>query len=211
MGGGTFMNTSSRTFLFIAIFSLALIFYMLLPVIYEFFEPAGRSRLWMESSETGGLEFMLLILISALTALVLTFLSDSVYAKFRRWRRYNPKIGEILVALNYISEEELNKALAQQKLRLGEILVKGGRITLQQWRLALELQKDENKRIGEILRAQGAISEKDLRWALNEKNKKIGGILKEMNLITDYDIDCALMVEKKGRMDKSGRIIDMGD
>jgi len=61
----------------------------------------------------------------------------------------------------------------------------------------------------EVLLELGFISERDLRWALEERNKKVGMILKEMKLVSDYDIDCALMLEQRGRLDKSGRIIDM--
>jgi hypothetical protein len=153
-GNGDFVNTTSKAYLFAAIFSLCLVFFLLLPVVYDVFAPSGRTGLWLENSENSGAEFLLLVLISTLTAFGLTSLINSGYVRIRNWRRYHPKIGE-------------------------------------------------------ILKEQGAISEKELRWALNEKNKKLGVILKEMSLVTDFDIDCALMLEKKGRMDKSGNIIDI--
>lgn len=203
------MNTISKAYLFIAIFSLCLILYMILPVAYDFFAPSGKPKLWLENSENTGTEFLLLLLFSTLAAFGLTSLIDSCYARIRKWRFYRPKIGEIMKALDFISEKDLRKALAQQKLRLSDILVQAGHITSEQKDLALALQKKKNKMIGEILIELGFITKKELFWALEERNKKIGSILKEMNLVSDYDIDCALMLEKKGRMDKSGKIIDM--
>lgn len=203
------MNTISKAYLFIAIFSLCLISYLFLPVAYDFFTPSDRSKLWLENSESTGTEFILLLLFSTLTAFGLTSLIDYFYARTRKWRSYRPKLGEIMKALDFISEEDLRKALAQQKLRLSDILVQAGRITPEQKDFALALQKKKNKMIGEILIELGFITKKELFWALEERHKKIGSILKEMNLVSDYDIDCALMLEKKGRMDKSGKIIDM--
>jgi len=165
--------------------------------------------LWLENSENIGMEFLLLFLFSTIAAFGLTILIDYGYVRMRRWRFYRPKIGEIMKALDFISEEDLRKALAQQKIRLSDILVQAGHISSEQSDLALALQKKKNKKIGEILIELGFITKKELFWALEERNKKIGKILKDMNLVSDYDIDCALMLERNGRMDKSGKIIDM--
>jgi hypothetical protein len=208
-GTGNFMNTISRAYLFIGIFSLCLVFYLFLPVLFDYFKPAGGLTLWLENSENTGTEFSLLLLISALTAFGLTGRIDYFYARMRKWPSRRPRLGEIMKALDFISEEDLRKALSQQKLKLSDILVQAGHITPEQKDLALALQKKKNKMIGEILIELGFITKKELFWALEERNKKIGSILKAMNLVSDYDIDCALMLERKGRMDKSGKIIDM--
>ena len=203
------MNTISKAYLFIAIFSLCLIFYLVFPVLYALFDPFNSSTLGLKNSESAGTELILLLLFSTLTAFGLTSLIDYFYVRMRKWRLYRPRLGEIMKALDFISEEDLRKALAKQKLRLSDILVQAGHITPEQKELALAMQKKKNKMIGEILIELGFITKKELFWALEERKKKIGSILKEMNLVSDYDIDCALMLEKKGRMDKSGRIIDM--
>jgi len=203
------MNTISKAYLFIALFSLCLISYLVLPVAYEFFDPSHSSALWLVNSESAGTGFILLLLFSTLTAFGLTSLIDFLYVRMRKWRPYRPRLGEIMKSLNFISEEDLRKALTQQKLKLSDILVNAGHITPEQKDFALALQKKKNKMIGEILIELGFITKKELFWALEERNKKIGNILKEMNLVSDYDIDCALMLERNGRMDKSGRIIDM--
>ena len=203
------MNTTSRTYLFIAIFSLCLVVYLLLPIAHSCFNPAEKSLMWLKNSENSATEFLLLLLFSALTAFGLTGLINFLYVNIRHWRWRRPKIGEIMKSLNFISEENLHKALAQQKLKLNEILVQAGRITPEQSHLALGLQKKKNKKIGEILMELGFITENELLWALKERNKKIGKILKEMNLVSDYEINCALMLEKKGRADKNGKIIDL--
>ena len=199
------MNLTLKTCVFIAMFSLCLIFYLLLPVFYGFFDPTGESKLWMEISKHTGTEFVLLLLFAAIASLGLTSFINFFYDRIRRWGRRRTKIGETLVSLNIITEEDLNKALAQQKLRLSDILVIKGRISPEQRDLAMELQKKNNKKTGDILMELGFITEKELHWALQERNRKIGGILKEMNLVSDYDIDCAL----KCRMDKNGNIIDI--
>jgi len=198
------MNSTSKISLFLITFSACLFFYFLLPAVHNFFDPGGQWKLWPAISEHATTDFIVFLVLATLISLGLIALMD----RLAQWRRFR-KIGEILVSLNFISEENLQTALARQRLEVGEILVLAGRISPQQRDLALELQKIENRMIGEILREQGAISEEDLRWALNERHKPIGRILKEMNLISDYDIDCALMLRKRGSLDKNGRIVDM--
>ncbi|MEW6671616.1 MAG: hypothetical protein AB1427_07925 [Thermodesulfobacteriota bacterium] len=203
------MSATSKTYVFIFIFSLCLILYMVMPIAYEFYNPGEVPWTLLENSANGGTEFVLLMLFSLVAAFGLTSLIDALYVKIQNWRVYRPKMGEIMKSLGLISEEDLRCALEKQKVKLSDILVQAGRITPEQRDLALSMQKKKNKMIGEILIELGFITEGDLRWALKERNKKIGGILKEMRLVSEYDIECALMLEKKGRMDKSGRIIDL--
>lgn len=55
------------------------------------------------------------------------------------------------------------------KLRIGELLVKNGIITEPQLKEALELQKEQEKRLGEIHIELGYLSSKDLVWMLSEQ------------------------------------------
>lgn len=53
--------------------------------------------------------------------------------------------------------------------RIGELLIKNGIITQEQLDEALEQQKKEKKRLGEILIELGYLSSKDLIWMLSEQ------------------------------------------
>ncbi len=53
--------------------------------------------------------------------------------------------------------------------RIGELLHKYGIITRQQLEEALEKQKREKKRLGEILIDLGYLSSKELLWMLSEQ------------------------------------------
>jgi type IV pilus assembly protein PilB len=55
------------------------------------------------------------------------------------------------------------------KPRIGELLVKNGIITEAQLKKALVLQKEQEKRLGEILIELGHLSSKDLVWILSEQ------------------------------------------
>jgi len=124
------------------------------------------------------------------------------------WKK--PKVGRILVAQGLISQAELNAALREQRLRLGEVLVQGRRITVQQQHQALKLQQGKSRRIGEILKELGYASEADIHWALQQKNRRLGKILREKGLLTDYELVCALSL-KKCRIDDRGRIYAMSN
>ncbi len=55
------------------------------------------------------------------------------------------------------------------KPRIGELLVKNGIITEAQLKEALVLQREQEKRLGEILIELGHLSSKDLVWILSEQ------------------------------------------
>lgn len=200
------VNSTIKISLFVAIFSFCLISYLILPVLLSLF---GETQIRLDIFDNSAADFVFFLTFAVFAAFTLTSIVNACYGLITKIRHRRPKIGEILMSLDLITREDLQKALSQQKLRLGEILVHAGRITEQQRDLALELQKKENKKIGEILKEQGHITEKDIRWALNKKNQRIGEILRNMNLITDYDITCALEMEKRIRMDKDGKMIDI--
>jgi hypothetical protein len=82
----------------------------------------------------------------------------------------------------------LKEALAEQSLRIGEVLVQGGRITTEQLNQALAYQSTDSKNLGEILKELGFATEKDINWALNRMERKLGRILREKSYITDYEV-----------------------
>jgi len=200
------MNSNIKIGLFVAIFSSCLIAYLILPVLLSLF---GETQIRLGIFDNSAGDFVFFLTFAMFAAFTLTSIVNACYGLIMKRRYHRPKIGEILMSLDLITREDLQKALSQQKLRLGEILVRAGRITSQQRDLALELQNRENRKIGQILKGQGQISEEDLRWALNKRNKKMGKILRNMNLIADYDVKYALEMGKRIRMDKKGNIVDI--
>lgn len=97
----------------------------------------------------------------------LTYASDAMMGN---------KIGEVLIEKGLINEEEIKKALKEQK-KLGEILVEAGLITREQIDFALQ----EQKKIGQILIESGKIAPNKIT-AIIEQQKQIRQY-KEMNSI----------------------------
>jgi len=108
-------------------------------------------------------------------------------------QRRRLKLGEILVAQGYISEEQLVGALQEHKrtgISLGTVLVKMGFITEEDLTgvLGKQIQLSQKKRIGEVLMEQGLISEQQLMQGLAEQQKtgeQLGKCLVRLRFITD--------------------------
>lgn len=98
------------------------------------------------------------------------------------------KLGNILVKDGYITEEDLNEALAEQQERIGDILVKSGHISPQQLEQALESQCKSSGKFGEILIKNGYATREDVNWALGKLNRKLGEILREKGLISEHNL-----------------------
>lgn len=77
--------------------------------------------------------------------------------------RYVP-LGEECVKLNFISKTELRQIIRkyQKNIHLGEIMVNLGLVTQEQIDEALEIQKIEEKKLGKILIENGFVSESNL-------------------------------------------------
>lgn len=75
----------------------------------------------------------------------------------------NVKLGEALVALNLLTQEQLENFLIDQKkrLRIGELLVKAGKITTDQMQIVLAEMKQSGGRFGEVLVRLNFMGEKD--------------------------------------------------
>lgn len=93
-------------------------------------------------------------------------------------QRTNEKLGEILTRLGVINEMELKAVLSTQaeldncpagegaRQRLGDILLKSKRINDQQLGRALDVQKQTNEKLGEVLVRFGLITESELQAVL---------------------------------------------
>jgi len=199
------MNPLFRLSVFIAIFSICLFSYLLLPFLYPFKDLADLLEVF--DSPAANFTFFLAVSLAAAYLLTRVIFVITVLIQYRKTHR--PKIGEILMSLDLVSKEDIAKALRLQKLRLGEILVEFGRITPEHRDYALMIQKAQKKRkIGTILKELGYSTEEDIRWALNRVHQKLGKTLNKLNLVNAYDISCAMSLKDSYLIDSDGRIVE---
>jgi hypothetical protein len=115
--------------------------------------------------------------------------AEYLYLRVRRLPWFRPRLGEVLVTRGFITEQELSAALAEQKLRIGELLQQAGRAAPIDIERALEYQQScEGVRIGEALVELGCISRQDVSWALTRLHRKLGKILLDQQLISEFDL-----------------------
>jgi len=179
------MDQKVKWQLVIAIFALCWMLYLMLPSfaaqkdVSQLFEPF--------SSEPANLVFLMIIFLAF--AVGLTDVSEAIYRQVRRLKWFRPRLGEVLITRGYITKQDLETALEEQKLRLGDVLVQSGRISESDLGQALQIQKVQpNKRLGALLIELGHSTEKDIQWAYHRINRKLGKILIEQGLITEYDL-----------------------
>jgi type II secretory ATPase GspE/PulE/Tfp pilus assembly ATPase PilB-like protein len=84
---------------------------------------------------------------------------------------------------------------------LGEILAEVGRITRLQLAEALQIQKEERGRIGEVLVSLGYVTTRQVRHLIGEYKKRIplGEYLLEAGVISPEDLDFALLQKSSSR------------
>lgn len=111
---------------------------------------------------------------------------------------YSPiLLGEILVRQSLLTQKILDKVLLEQtlnpSLKLGEILVKKGLISVTQLRYYL---RNQRIKLGEILVEQKVISLEKINIVVRlqkYKKKKLGYLLIELNMVSEKHIKIALM------------------
>ena len=195
------MNSRTKGILFVAILSLCVVLYLLLPNFPPLYELVWSFNIFQHDQQS----FILLMIFFVFIAYILTELAVYAYRFTAKIRWQTPKIGKILVSQGYITQDELFQALTEQSFKIGEILVQEGRITPQQLANALKYQHEKYGRLGEILIELGYSKDEDIRWALKKINRKLGYILCDKKLLTEYDMACALSL-KEYRIDNHGRI-----
>ncbi len=89
-------------------------------------------------------------------------LQEAVSKQYKK-TTYTP-LGEVCVQMKFISKAQLQDVLKkyQKRLNLGTLLVQMGMISHEEVEQALEIQKDEGKKLGRILIEQGYITESNL-------------------------------------------------
>ncbi|MEW6670349.1 MAG: hypothetical protein AB1427_01520 [Thermodesulfobacteriota bacterium] len=106
----------------------------------------------------------------------------------------------------FIDPEDLREALQEQTRKLGEVLVKAGRITPEQRDHALRVQKKTKRKIGDVLQELGYATQGDVGWAVRQMERRIGEILLDRKKISNYDLTCATSMNKCIK-DADGNII----
>ena len=89
--------------------------------------------------------------------------------------------------------------MEEQKLRIGEVLVLSGRLTMEQLDESLERQKQVSRKLGEVLIDLGFSTQKDIDWALHIMERRLGEILRERGLLQAEDIEWLLGQQEFGR------------
>ncbi len=162
------------------------------------------------------------------------FINKEILDKaLREQKRTNRLLGELLVDLGALSEDELNIVLRYQedlsnpkeaikfasglRRRLGELLLEIGKITQKELEEALSIQKTSGKKIGEILVERGLINEKELKAVLlfqraqDEKHtpkvSKLGELLVSLNIINEEQLEAALRIQRDSPEKKLGEIL----
>lgn len=92
--------------------------------------------------------------------------------------------------------------------RLGDILREGGIVSHLQLAEALQIQKEERGRVGEILVDLGHVTKREIRYIIREHKKRIplGEYLVEKGIITPEALDSALR-QKETKRDPLGKIL----
>ncbi len=169
----------------VGVFASCWLFYFALPC---FGEKEGVSRISnFFDSEAANLVFLMILFLTV--SLLAGDLVDLVYRWIKKTRWFRPRLGEVLVARGFISRAELEEALDEQKLRIGDLLLQTGKISSRQQEKAVAYQRSHEKiRMGEVLVELGFVSKDDVNCALQRSNRKLGSILVERGLIAEVDL-----------------------
>ena len=111
-------------------------------------------------------------------------------------QRRRKKLGEILIAQGMITNEQLVEALQVHKrtgVSLGTVLVNLEYITDDDLKsvLGAQIQLEQRKRIGELLKDQGLISDDQLKQGLEEQkktNSQLGKCLVDLGFISENNL-----------------------
>lgn len=194
------MFSKTRVYLFLILFFFTLLSYLVL----LFFSPHSSLSQLANIFQGTLANFIFLVFFFMFIALFgvlgLSVLVDFCYEKLlkKRWQR--SKLGEILVAREFITKRELEEALSEQGLKIGEVLVQSGRITADNLNEALIHQREVPKKLGCVLKEIGYSTDEDIKWALRRMGRRLGEILMEKGLITNYELHQVLSLQRYGKI-----------
>ena len=179
------MRPTTKWQIIIGTFALCWLLYFIMPHI-------GYDSFFAKISNLSGSEpfnFIFLMLLFLMVSLVFAEATEWACKRIRRFPRFRPRLGEVLLQGGFISSAELDDALDEQKLRIGDVLLQAGKLAPSQLDQALDYQQSlEGIRVGEALVKLGYVSSEDVFWALGQSNRKLGRILVDRGLIAEYDL-----------------------
>ncbi len=168
-----------------SVFALCWLLYFLIPCV-------TRRECFLYISdifESEAINLVFLMVVFLTVSVLAADAAEVVYVRLRRLPWFRPRLGEILVAQGFISDDELSAALDEQKLRTGDVLARAGIVGPLELEHAIDYQRShEGMRIGEALVELGYVSQQDVSWALAQINRRLGKILVERGLITESDL-----------------------
>jgi hypothetical protein len=188
------ITPKTNMFLFIAHFYALLLIYL---AIASFSPGSSIARLGASFDDLW-MNFIFLSFILLLAALTLHVLTCLSLKKLLSTKWFKPKLGNVVIREGYLTKEQLDEALDEQKLRIGEILVQSGRLSNEQLNQTLERQKKVYAPLGQILRDLGYATSEDVDWALSKMGRKLGQILREKRILTTEDLAWLLGQQKFG-------------
>ena len=182
--GSDSLHIKTRVSIFLLLFYLALIIFM----AGEHFYPNSPLVHMTGVFDNYWANTILITSFLLVLSFILYWIFDFIYSNLIIGKIKKPKLGEMLLNEGYISDNELEEALAIQDRRFGDILLESGRLTREQLDQALEYQKQTSGKLGQILKKMEFSTDKDIDWALNKLNRKLGDILREKGLLSDYNL-----------------------
>lgn len=183
------MKALTRFYIFICVFMLLLPFF-LLQVSISLIPYCPLDKL-IDFNENISICYLGMIFICGVAALAVTWVVSFLFAHFRKMLQNRPlpsKLGEVMVARGYITRDELQSALQEQRLKFGEILIGEGIITADELEHALEVQQDEPMKIGQVLKKLGYISDPYIKATLSRMNRRLGEVFVEKGYFTEEEI-----------------------
>ena len=127
--------------------------------------------------------------------------ADNLVHAIAYQKREGGQLGDILVAHHYISERDLSEFIYNNKYsKFGEFLLQEKFVTGRQLAEALNYQKKNGGRIGDICIAFGYLTEEELELASQKHHKshpKLGEALIESGAITEEELESAIELQKR--------------
>jgi hypothetical protein len=191
----TEIRPHTRIFIFSAVFYAILLSYLSVALV----SPSNPYAQLAAVFQSFWANFLVLVLFLAVTSYVLYQLTCYCLKRMLRTPWGKPKLGKLLLRDGYVSKEELEEALEEQKLRIGEVLVLSGRLSEEQLEESLERQKQMSRKLGEVLIDLGFTTERDIDWALHMMERRLGEILRERGLLKEDDIEWLLGQQQFGQ------------
>jgi fumarate reductase subunit C len=191
----TEISPHTRIFIFSAVFYAILLSYLSVALV----SPSNPYAKLAALFQSFWANFLVLVLFLVVTSFALYKLSCFCFNRMLKTPWGKPKLGKLLLRDGYVTKEELEEALEEQKLRIGEVLMLSGRLSEEQLHESLERQKQVSRKLGEVLIDLGFSTRKDIDWALHRMERRLGEILRERDLLKEEDMEWLLGQQEFGR------------